>query len=123
MRSNDGRISFEWGTAKVLDNSTNYNSMPFWNRYTFLAALRYAMQLQVNTINLILTVSQKVEKVCHFERQREIYHLNLLVLLKFLPLAEVTIGQFGLFLQDHQFYFSDCNISFWFLSAAREPER
>jgi len=43
-----------------------------------------------------LTVSQKVEKVCHFERQREIFLLNQLVLLRFLPLVEMTIGQFGL---------------------------
>jgi hypothetical protein len=44
-----------------------------------------------------LMVSQKVEKVCHFERQREIFLLNQLVLLRFLPLVEMTIGQFGLF--------------------------
>jgi len=29
--------------------------------------------------------SQKVEKVCHFDRQREIFLLNQLVLLRFLP--------------------------------------
>jgi len=46
---------------------------------------------------LTLIVSQKVEKVCHFERQREIFLLNHLVLLRFLPLVEMTIGQFGFF--------------------------
>jgi len=40
-----------------------------------------------------MTVSQKVEKVCHFECQREIFLLNQLVLLRFLPLVEMTIGQ------------------------------
>jgi len=44
-----------------------------------------------------VTVSQKVEKVCHFERQREIFLINQLVLLRFLPLVEMTTGQFGLF--------------------------
>jgi len=44
-----------------------------------------------------LTVSQKVEKICHFERQREIFPLNQLVLLMFFQLAEMTIGQFGFF--------------------------
>jgi len=34
-----------------------------------------------------LTVSQKVEKVCHFERQREIFLLNQLVLFKISPVG------------------------------------
>jgi hypothetical protein len=36
-------------------------------------------------------VSQKVKKACHFERQREIFIPNHLVLLRFLPMVEMTL--------------------------------
>jgi hypothetical protein len=42
-------------------------------------------------------VSQKVKNACHFERQREIFLLNHWVLLRFLPMVEMTLWQSGLF--------------------------
>jgi len=39
-----------------------------------------------------MMVSQKVKKACHhFERQREIFLLNHLVLLRFIPMVEMTL--------------------------------
>jgi len=37
-------------------------------------------------------ISQKVRKVCHFERQREIFPPPYWVLLRFLPMVEMTTG-------------------------------
>jgi len=39
----------------------------------------------------ILMHSQKVKKACHFERQREILFRNNLILLRFLPMVEMTL--------------------------------
>jgi len=45
-----------------------------------------------------MMVSQKVKKGCHhFERQREIFLRNYLVLLRFTPMTEMTLWQSGLF--------------------------
>jgi hypothetical protein len=48
-------------------------------------------------IQAFLMVSQKVRKVRHFERQREVFPLNRLVLLGFLSMVEMATGQSGLF--------------------------
>jgi len=65
--------------------------------YFAAPASRIGIGLFDSCVSAELMVLQEVEKECHFERQREIFLLNKLVLLRFLPLVEMTIGQSGLF--------------------------
>jgi hypothetical protein len=48
-------------------------------------------------IKLYMLDSQKVKKICHFERLRKIFLLNYWVPLRFLPLVEMTTGKSGLY--------------------------